>query len=106
MGAKGSLTLFRDLIITEPVMKVQRQGRNQDLIAQRNECLIDRYFFYVNHTDKRYNSILQILQGEFFINSTFTIPQVLDDNYDSLMELKKTQPSKEYFKKKWPHLTW
>jgi hypothetical protein len=106
MSARGSLKLFKDLIDEQPQLKEKKQGRSAELHTKRNECLIERYHYYLNFTDKRYMSILAILQEEFFINSDFTIPQVIDDNYESLIKLKSLQPAKDYFKKKWPHLVW
>lgn len=83
----------------------RRKGRSAELHDLRNECLVARYYFYGKFTDKRYSKILEDLSREFFL-STVTIPEVLDENFESLNELRNQQPTESFFKKKWPHLVW
>lgn len=116
MGARGTLVLFRDIFPdAKPLPAEESKGRSKELIAKRNECLIHRYWYYGNFPVKldskiegklSYPTILNILQEEFFINSEFTIPQVIDECYDMLIALRNQKPTKEFFKKKWPHLVW
>lgn len=116
MGARGTLSLYKDVFDQPVALTVEKsQGRSKELIAKRNDCLIDRYFYYGNFVVSlhgkiegklNYPSILLLLQEEFFINSEFTIPQVIDECYDRLIELRNQKPAKEFFKKKWPHLVW
>lgn len=101
---RGANTLFADIFETSTVVK-QRKGRSSTLIAQRNECLIDRYYYYGKFHNSRYSFILKTLSGEFFI-SEVTIPEVIDENFALLANLKKLQPNPKYFKEKWPHLQW
>jgi len=108
-SARGSLKLFKDLEISTIIAvdsSIKKQGRSAQLHSRRNDCLVDRYYFYFAFTDKRYTSILEDLSEEFFINSTFTIPQVLDEYYEALVALRNKKPDIGYFKKKWPHLVW
>ena len=102
---RGKQSLFVDIF--EPSAKPihQKKGRSADLHAKRNECLIDRFFYYGKYTANRYEKILQTLSNEFFL-SVVTIPEVIDDNYAQLIKLKEHQPSKSFFVKKWPHLNW
>ena len=100
---RGSNTLFSDIFEDNVVIK-QRKGRSADLIKLRNECLIDRYFYY-GLQKFRYNYILDILSKEFFL-SPITIPEVIEANFEKLSALKKEQPAMKYFKEKWPHLSW
>ncbi|NOS92463.1 MAG: hypothetical protein HOP30_11110 [Cyclobacteriaceae bacterium] len=116
MGARGSLSLFRDVFTdTEKTTAEQSKGRSKELVDKRNECLIHRYWYYGNFPVKldnkvegklSYPSILNILQEEFFINSEHTIPQIIDECYDQLTELRAHKPGKDYFRKKYPHLVW
>lgn len=104
---RGSLSLFTD-IFEQPVTpgpEVRRKGRSPELHAKRNECLIDRYYYYGKFMDRRYESIIKTLSEEFFI-SPVTIPEVIAENSSLLLNLKKNQPSKNWFSKKWPHLSW
>jgi hypothetical protein len=102
---RGSLKLFTEVLEPVPVMTLNRQGRSAELHSQRNECLLYRYFFYLNFTDKRYTSILNDLSKEFFI-APFTIQERIDENYEALLQLKSLNLNKSDFEKKWPHLVW
>lgn len=82
-----------------------KKGRNSDLYSKRNECLIDRYFFYGSFTALRYEVIVETLSAEFWLTEG-TIPRLVEDHLDRLIEMKKAKPSKQYFQKKWPHLVW
>lgn len=101
--ARGSQTLFADVFEDEPV--THRKGRSAELHAKRNECLVDRYYYYGKFEKWRYNIILETLSAQFFI-STITIAEAIEGNFDQLSALKKEQPSIIYFKKKWDHLVW
>jgi hypothetical protein len=117
MSARGSLKLFQDL---EPHPQPlsggegRRQGRSPHLYSQRNECLIDRYYYYYStpvmlhgHAVKMsYASILATLQTEFFIDQQYTIPRVLFEGYEYILKLRAQNPTKDFFKKKWPHFMW
>jgi len=108
MSPRGSLTLFKDIFIESPSFSddiKKRKGRSEHHISRRNECLIDRYFFYAKFTGKRYDLVLKTISDEFFL-SEVTIPEIIDANYEQLASLKKEQPNKNYFVKRWPHLIW
>lgn len=100
---RGSNTLFAD-IFEPPIEPQQKKGRNKDLNSLRNECLIDRYFWYGSQR-MSYNAILDKLGKEFFI-STFTIPCIISCHVMALKRLKELSPDSRYFKQKWPHLSW
>jgi len=102
---RGSLSLFADVFEKPAPEASRKKGRSAELNARRNECLVDRYFFYGKYTDKRYSNIIEILSQEFFL-STVTIPEVISENVALLAKLKKEQPSKSFFSKKWTHLNW
>ena len=102
---RGSQTLFAEIFESTPGVAEQRKGRSADLHKKRNECLIDRYYFYGKFEEKRYSIILETLSHEFFI-SVVTIPDVISENVAQLQVLKREKPTEHYFKKKWPHLVW
>lgn len=101
--ARGSNTLFSDIFEDAPVKPFQRKGR--ELNAKRNECLVDRYYYYGKFEQWRYSYILDTLSTQFFI-STITIAEAIEDNFDQLAALKRDKPQPAYFKKKYPHLVW
>lgn len=107
MSQRGVNTLFSNIFIEESPAPAEKQekGRSKILNSKRNECLIDRYFFYGKFSGLRYDLILEKLSLEFFL-SEVTIPKVVDENLDKLIELKKNKPTKEDFQNKWPHLVW
>jgi hypothetical protein len=101
---RGTLTIFKDVFETPPIKK-EENGTGRDLLKQRNECLVDRYYFYGKFTDKRYSKILEHLSQEFFL-AQITIADLLQDNFEMIDKLRHEQPQKNYFTKKWPHLVW
>lgn len=105
MKQRGVNTLYSQIFV-EPatVLESKRKGRSEVLNSKRNDCLIDRYFYY-GRFGLRYDIILNLLSDEFFL-SEVTIPKIVDENLDKLIALKKTKPTKTYFQKKWPHMVW
>lgn len=100
----GNKKLFSDIFEDSSHPK-QRKGRSLEHITRRNDCLIDRYYFFGKFSDKRYNKIIELLSFEFFL-SVVTIPEIITDNDTLLHNLKNKRPGASYFKKKWPHLVW
>jgi AraC-like DNA-binding protein len=89
----------------------KRKGRSLKLILQRNECLTDRYFFYSHIGEKRYDLILEKLSTDFFLSES-TIADLLNDNYNKLITVKKTYQEssdmsiRKKLQNKWSHLSW
>ncbi len=102
---RGTLSLFSNLIEQPAPPADRRKGRSVELHTRRNECLIDRYVYYLVFSDKRYESIIGILSNEFFL-SPVTVPEVLQEHVITIREIKKSNPTKNYFSKKWNHLNW
>jgi len=105
MQQRRSVKIFDEVFQTLPADIERKKGRSAQLHNRRNECLIDRYYYYGKFTDKRYLDILDDLSREFFL-SPVTIPDLIADNISMLTKLKAQQPSKSYFSKKWNHLMW
>lgn len=106
---RGANTLFKDIFIAEP--EKQEKGRSKSLYADRNSCMIDRYCYYGQTTDKRYESIITKLSTEFFI-SEVTVSNVINCNIDVLLEKRKEYKEimstklVKLLAEKWPHLVW
>jgi len=115
-GARGILSLHKYVFKeSQTSPSIENRGRSKELIAKRNECLLDRYYYYSNFSiplqgkiegKLDYHSILKLLQEEFFINGEFTIPQLIESCYDVLIEIRNKRPGKSYFKNRWPHMIW
>ena len=82
-----------------------RKGRSNKLVEKRNECLLARYYYYGNFTEKRYDVIMQQLSEEFFL-SVVTIQDLVQDNVKFLYDMKDMHPRLAYFETKWQHLVW
>lgn len=102
---RGTNKNFADIFEDELAKPKKHKGRGRELHNKRNECLIDRYYYYGKFEKLRYSIILETLSTQFFI-SHITISEIIDDNYQQLLDLKKKEPSIVYFKKKWLHLNW
>lgn len=89
----------------EPEGNEKGRGRSTSLIALRNSCIIDRFYFYGQYTDKRYVKIIQLLQEDFFLAER-TIYNIIENEYNLLLEVKKQAPPKHFFKRKWSNLNW
>jgi hypothetical protein len=81
------------------------KGRSRKNAKRRNECLADRYYYYGQYTDKRYNAIIEQLSLEFFLSKE-TVPDIIESQVEYLKELKKAKPGIYYFQNRWPHLKW
>lgn len=103
---RGS-TLFDNIIFEEVIAPKERKGRNNSLHIKRNECLMDRYFYYAKIIGLNYPKTLEELEKEFWLCMS-TIPQIMEkpDNQLYLRRLKMQQPAKSFFVKKWPHFSW
>lgn len=109
MSLRGSNVLFKDIFIAEP--EKQEKGRSKSLYANRNSCLIDRYCYYGQSTDKNYEAIVRLLSVHFFI-SEVTVVNVINDNIDVLVQKRKEYKEislsllRKKLAEKWPHLIW
>jgi hypothetical protein len=86
-------------------VKIISKGRDTGLHARRNKCLLDRYYYYNQYTEKRYEAIVEHLRSEFFLSAR-TIADLIDTNNDYLTELKKRKPKITTLEIRWPHLKW
>lgn len=107
MNVRGATTLFKDIFYDEaPVVEMNpRKGRNDELNALRNECLVARYYFTGRETRKSYPVLIKEIADQFFL-STRTVHDVIQVNYSQLTGLKRESPGKGWFAKKWPWLLW
>lgn len=108
MKVRGATTLFENVFYADeaPVVQmVPRKGRSTERDAQRNECLIDRYYFTGRESKCAFHILINQMADQFFISPS-TVSNVIQANYSQLATLKKDSPAKGYFQKKWPHLVW
>jgi len=107
--SRGSQKLYKDL--NEPIEINHRRGRSIEYNKLRNDCLIDRYIFYLITTRNNYEAIISDLANDFFL-SPVTIQNVLSMNYDNVVSLKKLYSGcshkkiNDTLKKKWTQYAW
>ena len=98
--------LFNKLFDTPEVeTEEKKKGRNPNHIAARNEQLLHRYIYYGIYTDKRNDAVMDELVKEFHLEKR-TIFNVLSDNFDVLIQLRKNPPSLKAIRDKYPHIVW
>lgn len=104
---RGSNTLFSDIFIDDNPPVKTGKGRSVALHDARNEALISRYYYYGKFFDNKlkYDWIINTVAKEFWL-SPVTVPEIIDDNFAVLANLKKQQPALKFFKEKYPHLVW
>lgn len=117
MQLRGSQLAFKQIFADEadtPVISLTKiQGRNQELNQQRNECMVDRYYFICRQKggDYNYESAIRELARQFFLSSYHTSKVILG-HHTMLTKLKMqwknetVEKMAKHFQRKWPHLTW
>jgi DNA invertase Pin-like site-specific DNA recombinase len=83
----------------------KRKGRNSNLIEQRNEALVKRFYFYSAFTKMDYESRIKLIAKEFYI-SVSTVSQLLAKWQLEIKEIKKQKPKISDLKKEYPHYNW
>lgn len=84
----------------------RRIGRSPDMIAQRNERLVARLYWYRTYKSHLRNEfILDRLRIEFDLERS-TIPQTLANITSELARIKKEAPTVEELKSKWEWMVW
>jgi len=106
---RGQHLLFNDIFTTTTSIAEKKpgKGRNTDLIAARNECLVYRYYYYATFFKHQlmYEYIIQKVAAEFWL-SPVTVPEIIEDNFTTLAHVKKEQPTLKVLAQKFPHICW
>lgn len=102
-GAKLFDTLFSQA--ESDTATEQKKGRSAELHAQKVNKLLNRYFFYGQHTNKRREVILETLELEFDLSAR-RINDILSENIKYLLELKKSPPTIKQLEKEFPYFNW
>jgi hypothetical protein len=114
---RGSQIAFKNIFFDEPetpvVSLTKINGRNQELNQQRNECLVDRYYYICRSrgTDYNYDASVKEVAAQFFL-SPYYAGKVILNHPSQLTSLKikwKNEPIEKmakHFAKKWSHLVW
>ncbi|MGC4034716.1 MAG: hypothetical protein QM764_02070 [Chitinophagaceae bacterium] len=101
---RGSITLFNDVIETTPLPK-QRKGRSETFDSLRNQCLIERYSYYMDETGWRYDLLIKVISKQFWL-SEITVHNVIQSNRKLLKEVRANKRTRKELVQRWPHLNW
>lgn len=91
--------------VEQNTSETKQRGRDRDLIAQRNEKLLYRYFFYGYYTDKRNSAVLKQLSLEFDLTEE-RISRLMSELFDDLQELRQKPPSIKKMAEKYDFFNW
>jgi hypothetical protein len=97
--------IFNEIIKGHSLNTTATKGRNNKLLAKRNECLLARYYYYGHFKNKCYEEILRLLMTEFFL-SPGTIINIIQSNTEELQTIRQRVMALYYFQNHWPHLKW
>lgn len=103
---RGQRTAYRSLFTDEEIAMpvAEKKGRNEQLIAQRNELLIYRHYYYIKIRRRQFGDTLKSLSNEFHITER-TILDVFQKT-NLLREIRQKDLDVAFFKAKYPHLIW
>jgi hypothetical protein len=108
MNYRGTNTLFGN-IFNEPVLTSAntKKGRNSSLNEKRNKFLLSRYYFYCTFFNKKlsYSWIVEKIAEENYL-SPVTIPEIIENYFYILNEIKNQKPSLQELRRQYPHIMW
>lgn len=103
---RGSQILSR---IFEPsntsVSKGKLKGRSELLMQARNQALLNRLYFYFAFTDLKYEKVIEIVSGEFYLRCR-TVTMILEKEATNLSIIKKEKPTLLKLQREFPHFNW
>jgi hypothetical protein len=105
MKYRRGVRSFKNLFGEQVTEEQKKKGRDAELVAQRDECLFHRYYYYAKLHRVDFEPAMRILCEEFFL-STDTIPRIVNEYTVQLRQLMNGQPDLNYFRRKYPHLVW
>lgn len=99
-------TLFHETVVMQlPVP--ERKGRSEKGIEDRDELLIARYVYYkLYHPYMRYEFMIEQIRCIVGFLEPFTISKKLVEHAVSIQQLRQQEPSKKYFRDKYPMIVW
>lgn len=105
-GQRTYHSLFPDVEEQEDTLTDKKKGRNADLIDQRNDLLAHRLAWYrLFYKQLSYDDVLEKLVLEFQI-APFTIGDLLLKMASDIRAIQMTEPSRDYFRKKFSWWVW
>jgi hypothetical protein len=104
---RGQRTLFNELV--SPILESPKQtgiGRNPQLIHQRDERMLYRYYFYTQILRKNYQDTIALLSLQFDL-SELRVIVCIQLHHDRLKKIaQEEKPCLKLLQKKYPWLNW
>lgn len=82
-----------------------KRGRNKNFLANRNECLLYRYYYYSKLKKLRYDEVLELVSRDFFLANR-SIRDITTAESESLKIVFKEKLSIKELEKKFTFLNW
>jgi hypothetical protein len=101
----GQRSLFDNFIDAPKPAKNSRGGRDPQLLRERDEVIVARYYYLVRIKKMQYPDALATLRVQFF-HSEIIIQRVLQRHFEQLKRLKEERTPASVFRKRYPWLVW
>lgn len=102
-NVRGQNTIFQTLIDFEE--KTMRRGRSDNLLQQRNELILHRYYYFVVLKKRQYIDTLHTLSEENFLSTT-TLTRIIISQHEYLKEVHRNHPDERDLRGKYPWVVW
>lgn len=89
------------------VQDQEARGRSAELIAQRNEHIFHRFVHYRMEGEGKWTTeyIYALLKREFYLSPS-TLGQLIEENRDEIIRIRKEWPGTAELNKRWPPPRW
>lgn len=99
---------YNELLLEEESTTLPKQkkgGRSVQKIENRNNFLFHRFYYYTKLQGKNYPNTLQDLANETWLTTT-TVGEIIQDNSNKILLIKKAAPTIKQLKQLWQHIEW
>ncbi len=105
MLGRGLVQSIMDEKTSDKGVKTNKKHNKGVYIVQRDLALMYRFFYYYDLKTMRYESVLEILNTEFYLSET-RIAQIIMQRGSVLATLKAEKADRKYLANKFPHYSW
>ena len=84
---------------------IKKTGRSKELIKQRNDLLLHRFYFKVKIERKNYEDTIDELHTEFHL-SKMQVQRLIGSNGDEILAIKKEAPTVKALQIQWKFINW
>ena len=104
---KPSLTKSAGFLIFAKTLTVMiiKKGRNEKLIAKRNQKLVCRFYFYSNLMCLNFSKCLELLEDELDLSQS-RITDLLAQHSDLITHLERANTTLADLKNAYPFMSW